>query len=175
MMMKSSMLAAGVLAAAVLAAGVARAEPFAEKVVPPAGIKTGSPEAFGAQMLAAATVPDRAKVPVPPYPGAKVIAARGGTVMEVNGEKVQCLPYIKLHTADPAEKVEAFYKKELQGYRFQSKFGGMFRVFWSGASDLNPMDVTQMCTTPNVNIGDALPDGLMPAAKTAIEIGYRPN
>jgi len=173
--MRRVALAAVLLAPLALAAGPARAEPFAPKVVPPAGIKASSPEAFGAKLLAAAKVPDRGAVPVPPYPGAKLINARDDISMEANGEKVECMPYIKLYTPDAADKVEAFYRKELKDYQFKSEFGGMIRLFWTGAPDLNPLDVTRMCTTPNVSIGAAMPDALAPGAKTTIEITYRPK
>ncbi|NIS75657.1 MAG: hypothetical protein GTO08_10345 [Deltaproteobacteria bacterium] len=52
----------------------------------------------------------------------------------------------------------------------------MIRAFWKGPDDINTLDITQMCTTPNVLITEATDSErkLMPSAKSVIEIGYEP-
>ena len=150
-------------------------EPFAPKVVPPSGITKDSPDYFGVQILNASKVPEMSEVGVPPYPGAKLIMARDASPMEVNGNTYACLRYVKILTADNSDEVEAFYKSRLDGYRFKSEYGGVIRLFWKGEDDLSPMEMGDMCTTPNISISDAtgMFDTLMPGVKTAIEITYQ--
>lgn len=142
---------------AVTAAPAALAEPFAAEGPAPAGIKL--------------QVPERYAVPFPPYPGAQVVMTRDASTMEVNGASVRCLPYLKLATTDDPDKVEAFYKAELEGFRFKSHFGGVARIFWRGDVELSPTKMALMCQTPNVSISKAL--GFeMPEAQAVVEITY---
>jgi len=145
--------------------GQAIAEPFAPKVSAPTGAS-----GIAAQVLAAAKVPDRARVPMPPYPVAKVIQTLENHTIETGGKQTQCRSYIKLLTVDTPEKVEGFCKKELAGYIFKTEFGGMMRLFWTARDELKPLDMAAMCTTTNVLIGQASDKEFLPEAKTVIEI-----
>lgn len=163
-----------VLAVAVLMfhASAYGGEAFAPKVPVPSGIKEGSPESMDEMIIQSSVVPDRSAVGVPPYPGAKIFQARGTMKMEVNDETVSCLPYIKLYTTDPKEKVVAFYKDKIKDFHFKSQFGGLVNLFWMGPDKINAMDMTQLCSTPNVSITDGSLD-LMSGSKTVIEITYK--
>jgi hypothetical protein len=150
-------------------------EPYAPKLTPPEGIKPGTPDYLGVMMINNAQVPDRASVEVPPYPEAKIIQANKGTEMTANGQKYHCLNYMKMLSTDDGEKIASFYKGKLKGYNFKNEFGGMIRVFWKGADDVNTMDITQMCTTPNMVITGPLDSykKMMPGVQSVIEIGYK--
>ncbi len=152
-------------------------EPYAPKVQVPKNVKPDSPEYMGVYMVRSAKVPDKAKIEVPPYPGAYVIQTRGKRKMEVNGKEYTCLHYIKLITMDEVNKVAAYYKDKLKGYKFKSEFGGSIQVYWKGKEKFNPIDIRDTCTSPNVAIGQAngMWDELMKGAKTTIEITYIPR
>ncbi len=152
-------------------------EPYAPKVAVPKNVKPNSLEYMSVYMVQSAKVPEKAKVEVPPYPGAYVIQTKGKSKMEVNGKELTCLHYIKLITMDEVKKVVAFYKDKLKGYRFLSEFGGSIQVYWKGKEKFNPIDMRDTCTTPNVFIGKAkgMWDELMKGAKTTIEITYIPR
>lgn len=151
-------------------------EPYAPKVEPPAGIKVGTPEYLGVMSINAAQVPHRSSVGVPPYPGARIVMTRGTSKMKANDVEYTCLQYLKMYAPDDGEKVASFFKEKLTDYKFKSEFGGMIRAFWKGPDDINTLDITQMCTTPNVLITEATDSErkLMPGAKSVIEIGYEP-
>jgi hypothetical protein len=150
-------------------------EPFASKLAPLEGITKDNPDYFVVQILNASKVPEMGEVSVPPYPGAKLLMARDASPIEVNGNTYTCLRYIKILTIDSSDDVEAFYKSKLNGYKFKSEYGGVIRVFWKSEKDLSPLDVAEMCTTPNISISDTagMFDALMPGVKTAIEITYQ--
>lgn len=158
------------IAPLVCTAAVAHAEPFAPKVSPPAGINE-----IEATVVAGVKVPDRAAVPVPPYPGAKVVQTEGFYTMEEDDKEVKCLCYVKLLTADSIDKVEAFYKAELKSHKFKSEFGGAIRLFWTGRDDLSPLEMARVCQTPNVLISSTNSEAVMPEAKTVIAIHYAPR
>lgn len=152
----------------------AAAEPFAPVLEAPKNIEPGGTAQMSIAMLKSVKVPDRSTVKVPAYPGAKIIQTQGLRSMGINGKQVKCINYIKLLSKDDAASVEAFYQKHLSGYQFENKFGGMIRLFWKGAKEIDPMDIGKMCQTPNILITDTgdLYKDLMPDAKTVIEITY---
>ena len=55
------------------------------------------------------------------------------------------------------------------------EYGGIIKLFWKSDKDLSPLDMAEMCTTPNISISDAsgMFETLMPGVKTAIEITYQ--
>lgn len=130
-------------------------EPYAPKVEPPSGIKPGTPDYLGVMSLNAAEVPDKSSVGVPPYPGARIVMTKGKSKMTANDVEYTCLQYLKMYALDDAKKVASFYKEKLTDYQFKSDFGGMIRAFWKGPEDINTLDITQRCTTPNVRITEA--------------------
>jgi len=149
-------------------------EPFAPKVNVPKNVKPGTMEAFDVGMVRAAVVPDKMAVGMPSYPGAKVVQTMVDMSQMVNGKKQNCLPWIKLLSADPMNKIVEFYKTNAKGYQFKSTMG-IINTFWTDRKDLNPMDVRQICVTPNITIMDInMKSKLMPEAITEIQIGYKP-
>ena len=157
----------------VISAAVA-GEPYAPKVKAPAGLKPFSAEDFAVMMVNAAVVPEMSAVNVPPYPGARVLQTVTGFSMTIKGKKVTCFPTIKLLSVDRAEKIVAFYKERLKGYRYSSMLGGDFNFFWVGGKDYNVLDINQACVTPRISISPA-DSKIMPEAKTEIELNYRPK
>lgn len=126
----------------------------------------------------AARIPDRSAVGIPPYPGARVFQTRDAGEMTVNGEKYKTLPYIKLLSVDPSDKIVAWYKKHLQGYTYQDVFG-MSWVFWKGKKKFNGLDMTRRSTIENIGISRATAamgyDRDMKGTKSVIEVTYEPK
>lgn len=179
--MKRLALILALIAPVVFTVGEVCAEPFAPKLST-AGIKPAKQDELSVRlhgmtvkMMEASKVPDRATVPVPPYPGAKVSVALEANTMELNGKKIQCLPSMTLLSADPVEKVMAYYKQELKGFKYKKEFFGMSHLFWTGRDDLNSVDIENSCATTHVGIQSQTPDVFMPEAKTSIAIIYKPK
>jgi hypothetical protein len=96
--------------------------------------------------------------------------------MTFNNEEVTCLHTVQLLTTDEHDKVKAFYKKQLKGYRFNSQLSGDIRglvaVFWKNPYGFNIRNLRQACTTPSLLISKEKWSQFMPEAKTLIEIVY---
>lgn len=120
-------------------------------------------------------VPTKEEVGIPAYPGSVIVALKGKSWMEANGEKMDTLPAITLATADDMEKVTAFYKEKLKDWMYKNQMG-MFDIFWTGKDEFNNMDITESATIPNMVIMKAMSGqtDFVPDAKTAITIVYKP-
>ena len=120
-------------------------------------------------------VPSKEEVGIPAYPGSVIVALKGKSWMEANGEKMDTLPTITLATADEMAKVTAFYKEKLADWKYKNSYG-MFDIFWTDKDDFNNMDITEAATIPNMSIMEAMSaqTDFLPNAKTAITIVYKP-
>jgi hypothetical protein len=146
------------------------AEPYAEKLV-----ITPDTQPMTKMLVEAAKVPDRETVQVPPYPGARIIQTQDASEMEMNGKTLKTLPYIKLLSTDPMDKVVAWYTDQLAGYAKKDIYGVAW-LFWKGPEDFDAIDMGKARSMPNVMISDASAfnyDQDMKGAKTSIEISYR--
>ncbi len=150
----------------------ALAEPYAPKVE-----ITASTTMMGQMVIKAAKVPDRSAVAIPPYPGAVILQTRQSGDMQTSDGRPY-LPYIKLLSSDPIDKVVAWYKKKLPSYFYQkSGFLGMYsHRFWKVKGDYGMMDMDAMGTVSNVIISDGKQHADdYPPAKAMIEITYEPR
>jgi len=120
-------------------------------------------------------VPSKEEVGIPAYPGSVIVALKGKSWMEANGEKMDTLPAITLATSDEMAKVTAFYKEELKEWKYKNQMG-MFDICWTGKEDFNNMDITEAATIPNLSIMKAMSaqTDFLPDAKTVITIVYKP-
>jgi len=119
-------------------------------------------------------VPERDKVPVPPYPGARIAAASTKITTFVDNKVAPCLPFIKLFSTDPVGKVVDFYKRELKDYKYQDMV--LLHSFWAGR-DKPTFATSDGCQFPNVSVSKTgLPiSSIMPEAQTLIQIYYKPK
>lgn len=136
------------------------AQPFAPKIDPPKNPDNDPEIAFAIQILSGVDVPDKSKVGVAPYPGAKIFQ----TTIAQSG----MVPTVRLFSKDDVSTVLEFYKKELSDWKFKDLYGT--NTFFKG-DEMKAM----MCQEPNVQITSAeLFIKTMPSAKTVITIGYNP-
>lgn len=147
-------------------------EPFAPKVELPKKMEN---RGMWANMVESWVVPAKEEVGIPAYPGAVIVALKGKSWMEANGEKMDTLPAITLATMDEPAKVTAFYKEKLANWKYKNQMN-MFDIFWTGKDEFNNMDITESATTPNLIIMGAFSaqTDFLPGAKTAITIVYEP-
>ncbi len=171
--MKSNM--KGILVLAVLVAGCfssAWAEPYAPKVK-----ITSDTTPMGRMVIDAAKAPDRNAVGIPPYPGAVILQTRQTGDMKT-GDGKPYLPYVKLLTSDPLDRVVDWYKKKLPSFYYDKKgFMGMYvHRFWKVKGDYGMMDMDSLGTIPNVVISDGKQHADdYPPARTMIEVTYKPK
>jgi len=125
------------------------AGPYAEKVK-----ITSSTTPMGEMVIKGTKVPDASKVGIPAYPGAVIFQTREFGQMKSNGKPY--LPYIKLLSSDPIDKVVEWYKKKLPAYFFEKKsfFGMDSNRFWKVKGDYGFMDIDAMGMNENVIISD---------------------
>ncbi len=78
------------------------------------------------------------EVGLPVYPGLRGVGGFSGGMMEIQGEEVSILPVIHGDTADPLEKVVAFYSEKFPEWNRREVDGNYF--FWPGDpdEDFNP-------------------------------------
>jgi len=148
------------------------AEPYAPKVK----ITQGT-SAMGRMFINMANIPDKSAVGIPPYPGAVVLQTREPGAMQGSDGKPY-LPYIKLLTADPIDKVVSWYKAKLPSWQYQKLdfMGGISHRFWKIKGNHGPMDMDAMGTIPNVVISDGTQHADdYPPVKTMIEMAYQPR
>lgn len=149
------------------------AEPYAKKIQ-----ATSSTSQMSRIMFDAITIPDSSDVEIPAYPGALIFMTKAPYQVEVNGEMVMALSYIKLLSTDPLDKVLEWYKQQLTDYNLEEAFG-MGWVLWKGGEQdkFNTMDMTDRMTIQNVSLGKAIKafgyDEDMKGASTVIEIYYK--
>lgn len=151
-----------------LMGGSVMAGPLAEKVK-----ITSSTSPMGQMMIQAAKVPDASTVGIPAYPGALIFQTREFGQMKANGEPY--LPYVKLLSADPVDKVVEWYKKKLPNYFFDKKgFMGMYSYrFWKVKGDYGMLDMNAMGMNENVIVTDGTQHADdYPNAVSMIEITY---
>jgi hypothetical protein len=153
--------------------GLAAAEPFARVADLPA--ENSEFYELWKMNLADVRVPDRTEVPVPAYPGARVIRVlRVGDPDDAGPRKT---PKIVMLSTDKRTKVAAFYRKSLQGWKEGG--GQTMAYFWTDSESFAVGPIAYM-DTPSVVISDMGPmnfmeRSLMPDAKTVITIVYRPR
>jgi len=118
-------------------------------------------------------VPERASVPVPPYPGARIVSVMKTGDPDASGPRKT--PKIVLLSADGRKAIAAFYRKALPGW----KQGGDQQTdfFWTD-SETFAIGPIAYANTPSVIIQDMGPmdfmdKSLMPAARTRITIVYK--
>lgn len=150
---------------------MAWAEPYAPKVK-----ITANTSPIARAFIEAAKVPDKSAIVIPAYPGAVALQTRALGEMTVNGKPY--LPYIKLLTSDPVDKVVSWYKKKLPSWYYQKLefFGTYSHRFWKVKGDYGMMDMDSLGTIPNVVISDGKQHAdVYPPVKTMIEITYQPK
>ena len=136
------------------------AQPFASKIDPPKNPDNDPEIAFAIQILSGVEVPDKSKVGVAPYPGAKIFQ----TTIAQSG----MVPTVRLLSTDEVSTVLEFYKKELSDWKFKDLYGT--NTFFKG-DEMKAL----MCQEPVIQIASAeLFSKTMPTAKTVITIGYNP-
>ncbi len=150
--------------------------PYAPKVDVPKNVGPNDPQMMSVMTINAAKVPDKSAVEIPPYPGARVFQTNDASEMMVNDKTYKTLPYIKLLSTDPPDKIVAWYKKQLKGYTYEDVFGTSW-VFWKGKGKFNGLDIRQRMTIQNVGISEAIAamgyDKDMKGTKSVIEITYK--
>lgn len=113
-------------------------------------------------------VPSIEEVGVPPYPGAVIISI-------IIDESGQMMPGLNLVSTDPPEKVRAWYKENLQGWRWSE----MLELFYQGEGELK--NLAQVMTTPTINALPLSSEAIdmrfsdVPGAQTRIQITYQPK
>jgi len=139
---------------------------------------TSSTSPMGQMVIKASKVPDKSSVGIPPYPGAKILQTMDKSEMVVNDEKIKTLPYIKLLSTDPVEKVIDWYKDHLKGYTYEDVFGVSW-IFWKGHKKFNGLDMRFFTTIENVRVSEAIAAMIygenMKGSKSIIEIYYEPK
>jgi hypothetical protein len=120
-------------------------------------------------------VPSKEEVGFPAYPGSVIVALKGKSWMESNGERMETLPTLTLATKDEPEKITAFYKEKLSDWKYKNQMS-MFDIFWTGKDEFNNMDINEAATISNIIIMEAFSaqTDFLPGAKTAITIVYKP-
>lgn len=148
------------------------AESFAPKVDLPKKLENRD---MWVNMIKNWVVPSQEEVGIPAYPGSVIVALKGKSWMEANGDKMDTLPAITLATKDESAKVTAFYKEKLADWKYKNQMN-MFDIFWTGKDEFNNMDMTEASTIPNLVIMEAFSaqTDFLPDAKTAITIVYKP-
>jgi hypothetical protein len=121
-------------------------------------------------------VPSKEEVGFPAYPGSVIVALKGKSWMESNGERVDTLPSLTLATKDEPAKVAAFYKENFTDWKHKNQMG-MFDIFWTGKDEFNSMDINEAATTLNIVVMEAFSaqTDFLPGAKTAITVVYKPS
>lgn len=113
-------------------------------------------------------VPSMEEVGVPPYPGAVIISI-------IIDESGQMMPGLNLASTDPPEKVRAWYKEKLQGWRWSE----MLELFYQGEGELK--NLAQVMTTPTINVLPMSSEAIdmrfsdVPGAQARIQITYQPK
>lgn len=148
-------------------------ESFAPKVDLPKNLENRD---MWVNMMKNWVVPTQEEVGIPAYPGSVIVALKGKSWMEVNGEKTDTLPAITLATKDEPAKVMSFYKEKLADWKHKNQMG-MFDIFWTGIEEFNNMDMTEASTIPNLVIMEAFSaqTDFLPGAKTAVTLVYKPT
>lgn len=153
-------------------------DPYAPKADVPKNVSQDDPQMMSIMMINAAKVPERSAVEIPPYQGARVFQTKDASEMTMNNKKYKTLPYIKLLSIDPPEKIVAWYKEQLKGYTYEDVFGSSW-VFWKGKGKFNGLDMRQRTTIQNVTISKAIAamgyDKDMKGTKSVIEVTYEPK
>ncbi|RMG17837.1 MAG: hypothetical protein D6729_07970, partial [Deltaproteobacteria bacterium] len=92
---------------------------------------------------------------------------------KTGSERREVLPFVTLASTDPVEKVRAFYKKALKGWKYSSEYGGMYHLFWKGKEEDKAIGAA---TVPTVVISEAKPSAPhlrhVKGVKTEIQIYY---
>lgn len=175
-MKKNQFLIVGITTMLWLAVG--HAEPYAPKADAPKNVGQNSPQYMSVMIINAAQVPDKSVVEIPSYPGAKVFQTKNASEMNANNKMYKTLPYIKLLSTDPPDKIVAWYKNQLKGYTYEDVFGVAW-VFWKGEGTFNGMDIRQRMTIQNVGISEAIAamgyDDVMKGTQSVIEVTYEPR
>jgi hypothetical protein len=165
--MKNKIATAAMLIFAVMGTSVVAGQ-FDEKVK-----ITSNTTPLGQMVIKAAKVPDASVIGVPAYPGALIFQTREFGQMKSNGRPY--LPYVKLLSADPVDKVIEWYKKELPDYFFEKKgFLGMYSYrFWKVKGDYGMLDMDAMGMNENIIVTDGKQHADdYPDAVSMIEITY---
>ena len=115
--------------------------------------KNGDP--MSAMLINAAKVPDKSAVEIPPYPGARIYQTTDASEMTANDKRYNTLPYIKLLSTDPPDKIVAWYKEQLKDYTYEDVFGTSW-IFWKGKGKFNGLDIRDRMTKQNVGISEAI-------------------
>lgn len=147
--------------------------PYAPKVVP---VK-GSEGSMWAAVVGAAVVPEGSAVGIPAFPGARLLQTLDEPL--VPGAKNRT---VVLVTEDPPEKVLAFYRKQLPGWKEASLFNSADApVLYEGSGDANPFSnpfSVEAQSTRHVvveGLTEATRIEVAPKARTKITVGYRPQ
>lgn len=112
-------------------------------------------------------IPTKSEVGVPVYPGALYAT-------HVSAAAEGMLPSVSLVSDDPPEQVNAWYRKNLNGYAFHDQFD----LFYE-APDGETLSMSELTSVPTVSVmeEDGQSMGLMfsvvPNVKTRIIISYR--
>jgi len=148
-------------------------ESFAPKVDLPKNLENRD---MWVDMMKNWVIPSKEEVGIPAYPGSVIVALKGKSWMEANGEKMDTLPAITLATKDEPAKVAAYYKEKLSDWKYKNQMS-MFDIFWTGKEEFNNMDITEAATIPNLVIMEAFSaqTDFLPGAKTAITLVYKPT
>lgn len=151
-------------------------EPYAPKVSLPD--KNHEDYAYWEFKIGPLKAPGRDEVPIPPYPGARVMWVSPTGTRTARGE-TRVNPRITLITPDGRDKVVAFYKERLKGWKYKEEPG--HDLFWDDGEYFSPMmaDAHKRSSVVLFDIGGplALLQELvvMPDAKTKIDVTYKPS
>lgn len=148
-------------------------DPFAPVVEPPENIENRE---MWLRLIDRWEVPTIGKVGIPPYPDAYIVQVQEASAITVNNKVIKTLPTITLATVDQPEKVVNFYKEKLKGWNYSNDF--MSRSFWKDDDRFDPLDLRKTSTTPNLiiyDIGEDMPEVLLPKARSRIKITYKPK
>jgi len=148
-------------------------DPFAPTVEPPRNIEN---RGMWLDMIGKWDIPTRGEVGIPAFPNAYIIQVQQASTMQVDDKTIKTLPVITLATVDQPEKVVNFYREKLKGWNYSNDF--MTRAFWEQDSSFDPLDPRKTATVPNViiyDIGDDMPEVLLPKARSRIKITYIPQ
>ena len=148
-------------------------EPFAPKVNLPKNLDNRE---MWVNLVKSWKVPGKSEVGVPAYPGSVIVSLGQVTEMDSNGEKIKPFPSLILATSDEPAKVTAFYKENLNDWKYMNQFD-MMDIFWTGRDKFNSMNMDEAMTTENIIIMKAISaqTDFFPEAKTAITIVYKPK
>ncbi|MBM9606644.1 hypothetical protein [Desulfopila inferna] len=147
----------------------ALAEPFAPRVgIPGEMLQEGHDQYLNAVTAQKSQIPDQEDVGFPAYPGAKILFTQMNNRSYEDGKEINLPKRIFLGTPDSVEQVVAFYRENLEEYRYGEFFGTP--TFYKKEGEFKPME--DMITPRVVIAPEFRTRDLMPESKTTIDIYY---